>query len=238
MSNYYEACMKEIRCLLDVKRLTEAEQKIKEELSMPYIPKEFEEKLKCFEKELLAQQIEKKLSEDEIEAYFDMDEMHQLIAVKALSESNMRRYPDLIQQGFDKAKSVFVKISLMEACIDQQLNEEFRVEKDGLDIYFVPCSCVHPTMSDGLEKCLEYLRQWLENDDPSLLKLCVESAVKETYLHLPFEIDEEESEAMAYEIVMYVSMMMGSQNEMKKALSEKNASQKGGFELLLYSNTI
>lgn len=238
MSNYYEECIEEIGRFLEAKKFLEAEEKIKEELSMPYIPKDFEEKLKVLEKELLQQQTEKKLGDDEIEAYLEMDELHQLMAVKALSESNMRQYPDLIQKGFDRAKSALVKISLIEACIDQQLNEEFQIEKDGLEICFVPCTCVNPPDSSGVEKCLEILRKWLESDDPSMLNLCTQCALKEAYLHLPFEIEDEESEAMAYETVMYVSAMMGTQNEMKKLLSEKNASQKGGFELLLYSNTI
>ena len=238
MSNYYIECIEEIDELMSSGSYEAAANKIREELSMPYIPMDFEEKLHAYEKELLMHEAQKKLGDDEIDAYFEMDEAHQLLAVKALRESNMRQYLDLIQKGLDHAKSNLVTISLIEACIDQQLNEEFHVVKDGLDISFIPSACVNPCDSEGVEEGIEIMRSWLENENPSLLQLCIQCIYKEAYLHLPFEIEEEESEDCAYEIVMYVSAMMGCENEMKKLLSEKNASQKGSFELLLYSNTI
>ena len=238
MSNYYKECIEEIENMINTGDYESASIKVKEELSMPYIPKDFEEKLLVYEKQLLMFEAQKKLSDDEIDTYLEMDESHQLFAVKALRESNMRQYPDLIQKGFDHAKSIFVTISLIEACIDQQLNEEFHIVKDGMDITFIPAACVNPSDSEGVETSIEFMHSWLENENPSLLNLCIQCLYKEAYLHLPFEIDEDESEACAYEIVMYVSSMMGCENEMKKLLSEKKASQKGGFELLLYSNTI
>ena len=85
---------------------------------------------------------------------------------------------------------------------------------------------------------MDALYQWLENEDPSLYKLCQQAALKEFYLRMPFEVEVEEAEAMAYAIVMYVSELMGNKESMKKALYEKNTSQNESFELLLYSNTI
>ena len=140
MSNYYKECIEEIENMINTGDYESASIKVKEELSMPYIPKDFEEKLLVYEKQLLMFEAQKKLSEDEIDTYLEMDESHQLFAVKALRESNMREYPDLIQKGFDHAKSIFVTISLIEACIDQQLNEEFHIVKDGMDITFIPAA--------------------------------------------------------------------------------------------------
>ena len=238
MSNYYNECLERIENFIQEGKLLEASKLIDEELSMPYVPIEFEEKLKELKKETLPVKKKNMLSDEEMEAYIDKGEIFQLLVVKELKERNIRQYLDLIQHLFDATDSMLVKISLIEICIDQQLTEEFKIIKDGLDVHFIPAACVLPQDSEGFDVCLEYLKEWLENEDPTLYDLCKQTALKEAYLHLPFEIEENEAEDMAYAIVMYVSEMMECEEAVKKMLCEKNASQKATFELLLYSNTI
>ena len=238
MSNYYNECLEKIENFIQEGKLSEASKLIDEELSMPYVPIEFEEKLKELKKETLPAKKKNMLSDEEMETYIEKGEIFQLLVVKELKERNIRQYIDLIQHLFDVTESMLVKISLIEICIDQQLTEEFKINKDGLDVHFVPAACVLPQDSDGFDCCLEYLKEWLENEDPTLYDLCKQTALKEAYLHLPFEIEETEAEDMAFAIVTYVSEMMECEEAVKKMLCEKNASQKATFELLLYSNTI
>lgn len=238
MSNYYNECLEKIENFIQEGKLSEASKLIDEELSMPYVPIEFEEKLKELKKETLPAKKKNMLSDEEMEMYIDKGEIFQLLVVKELKERNIRQYLDMIQHLFDVTESMLVKISLIEICIDQQLTEEFKVNKDGLDVHFIPAACVLPQDSDGFDACLDYLKEWLENEDPTLYDLCKQTALKEAYLHLPFEIEESEAEDMALAIVMYVSEMMECEEAVKKMLCEKNASQKATFELLLYSNTI
>lgn len=238
MSNYYNECLEKIEKFIQDGKFSDASKLIDEELSMPYIPIEFEEKLKELKKETLPSKKKNMLSDEEMEAYIDKGEIFQLLVVKELKDRNIRQYLDLIQHIFDVCESTLVKISLIEICIDQQLTEEFVINKDGLDVHFIPAACVLPQDSEGFEKCLEYLKEWLENEDPTLYDLCKQTALKEAYLHLPFEIEDIESEEMAYAIAIYVSEMMECEEMVKKILCEKNASQKATFELLLYSNTI
>ena len=44
MSNYYKECIEEIENMINTGDYESASIKVKEELSMPYIPKDFEEK--------------------------------------------------------------------------------------------------------------------------------------------------------------------------------------------------
>ena len=238
MANYYEECLKKINTLIEENHQEEAKRIIDEELNLAYVPFEFEEKLKELKKELNVTKTTKYLTDEEIEAYIDGSENFQLLAVAELKKRNVRQYLDIIQKIFDSTKSEFVKISLLEICIEQQIMEELKMLKDGLEIHFIPAACTLPQDSDGFDLCVEYLQQWLENEDPILYNMCRQTALKEAYLHLPFEIEVEESEAMAYAIVMYVSELLGNKDDMKKLLSKKNASQNESFELLLYSNTI
>lgn len=237
MNDYYSTCEKQILKLIEEDELLKAQQLIDEELKMPYIPADFECLLKELRKQTLQPQ-EKVLSDEQIEAYLRLDEKHQILAVKALSEKNLRKYVPLIQEAFNQAKSVLVTLSLLEICIEQQLNEEFKIEKEGLEMYVIPSALTLPLDSEGLLQVFEFFKQWLENEDPSFLDLCCQCAVKEAYLRLPFEIEEDESESMALEIVYYVADLLGCVDQVESLFCEKKASQKGHFELLLYSNQI
>ena len=238
MKNYYDECLEKINILLNEGNKKDALHIIEEELSMIYIPKDFEEKLIELKKDLIESKPNKFVSDEDIEAYLLKDEYFQLLALKELEKRNIRQYMDLVQDIFENVESNLVKISLLEICINQQITDEIKFIKDGLEIYLIPAACNLPEDSEGYEACVDYLKEWLENEDPSLYKLCQQAALKESYLRMPFEVEVEEAEAMAYAIVMYVSELMGNKESMKKALYEKNTSQNESFELLLYSNTI
>ncbi len=238
MKNYYQECLEKIECLIKEGNNKEALKLIDEELSMIYIPKDFEEKLVEFKTDLIETKSNKYLSDEEIEAYLLKDEYFQLLALKELEKRNVRQYMDLVQDVFENVESNLVKISLLEICINQQISDEIKFVKDGLEIYLIPAACNLPEDSEGYEMCIDYIKEWLENEDPTLYNLCKQAALKEAYLHMPFEIEPEEAEPMAYAIVMYVSELMNCKDSIKNALYEKSTSQNESFELLLYSNTI
>lgn len=239
MSDYYSDCIQEIRLLIDANQIEDALFKIKQELQMPYIPSEVEEQLTELLRDIQHEGFgSKTLSDEEILEHLHGSETMQLLAIKELSERNLRKYLDWIQGAFDDSKSDLVTISLIELCIEQQLNEEYHLVKDGLEIDFVPSTCELPYDCEGVQKCFEILKEWLENENPSLLNLCEQCALKESYLHLPFSIDEEESRAMSEAILRYVCKLMGCEEVANAILYEKNTSQKDTFELLLYSNNI
>lgn len=238
MSNYYSECLDKVERLIAKGEFEEASKIIDEELKMIYIPQEFEEKMKDFRKQIQPVSQKKQLSDEQIEAYLRKDEFFQLLAIKELSQRNLRQYLDLAQEILTKSQSKIVKISMIECLVEQQITDEMNLCLDGFEISFIPSALTLPNESDAIDSSLEYLKQWLENENPTFYELCREALIQEAYLHLPFEIDESESEALAYAIVMYVSERMDCKDFMKKTLYEKNASQNGNFELLLYSNTI
>ncbi|MGN1343659.1 MAG: DUF3196 family protein [Traorella sp.] len=238
MSNYYSECLENIERLIQEGKKSKALQIINEELDMIYIPTDFEEKLKDLKKQIYSESLNKQLTDEEIYDYLQRDEYFQLLAIKQLSLRNLRSYLDLIQEIFDTSESEYVKILLIICLVEQQITDEFKVNRNGLDICFIPSAISLPQDSDGVEKSLEYLRSWFLNEDPSFCSLCEQALMNEASLHLPFEIEEDESESLAYAIVLYVSKLMNCQEMAKNTLCEKNASQNDDFELLLYSNTI
>ena len=101
MKNYYQECLEKIECLIKEGNNKEALRIIDEELSMIYIPKDFEEKLIEFKTDLIETKSNKHLSDEEIEAYLLKDEYFQLLALKELEKRNVRQYMDLVQDVFE-----------------------------------------------------------------------------------------------------------------------------------------
>jgi hypothetical protein len=86
---------------------------------------------------------------------------------------------------------------LIQICIEQQLTETFVWVKDGQRMEFIPMYLPLPWESDGYISALQILREWLENDNPSLLKMCVDVLDGEATLALPMSFSEEEGMILA-----------------------------------------
>ena len=61
----------------------------------------------------------------------------------------------------------------------------------------------------------------------------MESLVKEAYLKLPFNVEEDEALALAVAIVCYVFIASENREGMDAFLQDKNLKQYAGYELLL-----
>ena len=70
MNNYYQECMDKIMMFINNNQISEALKMIDEELSMIYIPKDFEEQLKTLRKEIQPKKIKENLSDEELELYY------------------------------------------------------------------------------------------------------------------------------------------------------------------------
>ncbi len=238
MSGYYEECLNKIQKLIDENLLDEARFLIQQELNMPYVPAEVEEKLRAYLLDTTPDSAIHILSDEKIREYLCGNENQQLIALRQLENQNVRLYLEEIQHVFDSDPSVLVRIALMEILALQQVSDAFDITMNGMSIEFVPAELELPSRSQGAAKADEYLHDWLENDNPSLLKMCEECLIKEAYLRLPLSIEEDEAQALAVSLLRYVSSLLGNEDEMKALLCEKNVAQSGTYELLLYSNNI
>lgn len=234
--NYYDECFQKIEQLIQDEKYQEAIRLISEELSMPYVPMDVENKLREYLVQCPKPSAHRDLSDEEIEEWLFLDETHQLLAVQSLSKRNIRSFMDLVKDVFMNTTSDLVRIALLEQCILQQVQDECQMRVHGLDFTFIPAYLELPHESDGVIKAGEYLEEWLINENPSLLDICHQSLIKEAYLRLPLSVDEDESLELAVSILRYISQLMGCENEVNALLFEKNVAQIGQLELLLYSN--
>ena len=218
--DYYQEILSKCDALLVENKVQEAYDLLEEELRMPYIPKDSEEKIIALYNEC-RQQLEMQKPQ---KTYTE---------VEVLKSSNIRRHLPIIEHYFCGNPHYLVRSLLVEALIDQQVHGELKMDYEGMEITFDPGFVEMPMESDGALQAVAWIREWFENDNPSFAMMCVETLVKEAYLKLPFNIDEDESQLIALAAVKYVFYAYGEQPAFEKFLAEKALAQSSGYELLL-----
>lgn len=242
MEYYYEDILKQLHKLMAEHKEQEAYAILEQELSMPYIPKDVEPKLIDLYNEcrsaLRAQKTQRSYDEEDIEALLNGSLEEQFMAVEQLKKSNIRNHLDIIEAYLCDQPHVLVSSYLIDAMMEQKIADEIHMTYYDMDICFLPCYIEAPMRAKGAVIAANALCEWFEDEDPTFLKMCIESLIQECYLHLPFNIDEDEGIPLALSIVLYVKTAHGAQDTFDSFLKEKELQQEMGFTLLLNKHGI
>ena len=224
--NYYEKQILLIEEKIMNESWDEAIQLIQEELSMPYIPKNFLDKIKRLETEVKAHfKFNEKINiiqdEDELRSLIQQDEMAQIKALDQMSRLNLRQYDTLVQDTFNLLKDRLFQNLFLRICIEQQLTNEYSFNTDGIDYTVIPASLCLPEDSEGVEIAEELLSDWLDKN-PSLLNLCLEKLQYEALMALPISYTEDEAYDLAYQILEEIFLQISDENDWKAFKLEHN----------------
>lgn len=202
--NYYEDVLERINGFINKEEYEEAKRLILNELDVPYVPKDFEDRLK----ELLSFINEKTfkvnvLSDEDIEKYLYMDENHQLIAVDELNRKNLRDYIEICNRYLKSNCFINGKVLLIDSLIKQEINYEFECMKNNEIIRFNPSEIDPIEKSSGYLSCLNALRERFMKE-PSMLYMAEQLLYKEAIMALPFNIDKDNGIKLADKIETYI----------------------------------
>lgn len=218
---YYDVVSMYIMALKELGEYEEAIDILIEELSMPYIPYQYENLFNTAYDEIL---LEKKDARYEVESknqIFSIEEINQLLnkkdcnedllymAIDQLQQLNVRMIiPTIKEYLADSTKHFFAKTLLMEILIDQQVDEDMDVEKFGQSYIFNPSYM--PLVLEQLAHngILKYLENALESENPSLFEQCQEYLEYLLYSFYPQEIDEMDFNVWAAAIHYYVATLL------------------------------
>ncbi|MEG0527874.1 MAG: DUF3196 family protein [Longicatena sp.] len=236
MDTYYEDISSKVKQLMEEEDFQSAYKILEEELSMPYIPRNMEAKLieayNACRSELKLNQ-SKVYEEEDVDAMLAGSLEEQFLAIEQLKKSNIRNHFEAIQNYLSGDVNVLVRAMLIEAMMEQNITDEFTSKVEGMDVTFSPCAIEMPMEAEGVSAAINILREWFENDNPTFTIMCVETLVKEAYMRLPFNIDEDEKEALACAIARYVFFAHEEFDAWKAFSEEKELAQYEGYELLL-----
>lgn len=205
---------------------------IEEELRMPYIPPFVEAKLHQFKEiaktaEKMNTEIHLDMSKEGILAYLQQDELHQLRALEAFSAMNMRNVLPLVQSAFDLIEGRLLKCLLCKLTIEQALTNTFTFSDEGMRYEFIPAALVLPEDSEGYITARTALKLWLEDDDPSMLKLCLDQLELDCLMKLPEAYDDDDAFDLAFRILEAIFLMLSTKERFETFVQDK-AIQKNG----------
>jgi hypothetical protein len=233
--NYYQKIITEIRDDLKRKEIDKAQEKLEEELRMPYIPKLYRDDLEKMDRDIQAIRKENRKPtriEDPDELIRMLQsEAGQFAVVASLGALNLRNYDDVLKQAFAIIKDRALLAVLVELCARQQLRSEYTFTNDHVRYTFIPAALEIPEESEGVDACLKLANQWLENDNPSMLMLAHESIMRLALLRLPVGIDVDEAMPLTLAIVKNLFLSLADVQEWHE-FCEKNTIDKERIEAL------
>lgn len=217
---YYDVVSMYITALKELGEYEEAINLLIEELSMPYIPYQYEMLFNAAYDEILLDKQEANYTVESKNQIFSIEEIEQILKNKECNEDLLYMALDQLQQLnirmiiptvkeylLDPSRHFFAKTLLIEIMIEQQVDEDFEVEKFH-DYYQINPSYMPLVLQQSCyEGIARYLQNGLENDNPALYEQCLDFLEYILYALYPKEIYEEEYGAYGAAIHYYVATL-------------------------------
>ena len=210
-------------CVTTLKELGEFEEAINiliEELSMPYIPYQYETLFNTAYDEVLLDKQEANYEVESKNQIFSIEEISQVLknkecnedllymALDQLQQLNVRMIIPVIQDYLMNPQNhFFAKTLLIEIMIDQQIDEDIQVEKFGRYYDINPSYMALVLEQTQYAETLKYLQNGIEDENPSLFEQCVEYLEYTLYALYPQDIYEEDCHVLAAAIHYYVATL-------------------------------
>ena len=201
--NYYDELLSKLDELMDNKHYKEAEKLIDDELSMAYVPKDIESKLKEYKDEVKVYTFRSRsLNDEQIEEYLFNDPEHQLRAVTELDKRNLRDLIDLCDKYLRSNGFINAKVLLIDSLIRQQIDHRFvYINNDRYE--FNPKDVKKADEAEGYLSAINCLQEYYLKE-PSKLLLAEQLLNKEALLALPFNLSYEDGIKIAEKIENYI----------------------------------
>ena len=207
--NYYDELLDRIQILMDSSLYDEADALIMNELNVPYIPRDVEQKLLEFKEYINSyKSSDFHLSDEDIASYLSQDESHQLLAVNELNSKNLRDHIALCQKYLNGNGSSNGKALLIDSLVRQEIDHVFTVNRNDGSISFNPREICKIEDSEGCRKATELLEETFMKE-PSKLLMARQLLAKELLLLLPASMNEEEGTYVAEKITDYINDAFG-----------------------------
>ena len=210
--DYYTEILNDLEKLLADEQYDDALFMIRSELRMPYVPPDFREKLEEMEKRIPRsdEHTLKVPDEDKIRELLKGDAESQMYAVYSLTNQNLRKHKVLIDDVFSSDVLPQAKDILIYALIEQEISEEFTLNKNGLEYRFVPRYCLLPEESDGYQDAVKQLKE-IYLHEPSLYQFAIDLLQEKCFSHLPLSYEAEESGQLVEAITGELGKMFGTE---------------------------
>lgn len=233
VNSYYQSFMQMIQKKMDQGKYEEVLEQINEELALPYVPKDIEERLVTYVLEC-KQHIVYPVKQPQLEKLIHGSMAEQEKAVSILKGLNLRQLHHEVQTVLDSDNLLNeIKGELIEALMDQKIDEPYKINKNGLEITFIPSAIVPYEEDETVKEANAYFDQWFSNDNPTFLEFCSRLLRQEVLEMRPFDCTDIDAKAIAKTIVRLVSEAFGQSEEFALFVKQKKLENIAEIPLLI-----
>ncbi|MGN1181612.1 MAG: hypothetical protein ACI4SR_01300 [Faecalibacillus sp.] len=246
---YYDVVAIYVSVLKELEEFEEAINIIVEELSMPYIPYQYEVTFNnAYDELLLAKQeisydsTQKVFNEEEIENILLKDQCNEdllYMAIEQLEGMNIRRMLPAIRSFIkNNDKPDFAKSLLIELMIDQEIDEEMEVVKKNVHYDINPSYETMVLNQEAAVSILQLLSDVIEDDNPSLYLMCEQFLDFYLYTVYPQYIDASDFRSIAGAMHYYLASLQYIDIEISDIEFAYNCEADHVYEILKIIQTI
>ena len=210
MDNYYEECITKVEGLIQSKEFEEAKSILEDELDMPYVPevhlKKFLELYHSLPQENVTSS--KYLdSIEEIESSLFLDEEQQLRAMLSLERLNLRPYLSILREWLISLEvDTWIKQQILVFLLEQGIEDEFQVYLEDEVQVVNTKGLSHPFQNEHYLKQVYDLKEKLEQENPSLFKLCMQELNYQVGNNFPFKHETIKAQDIMDRVDGYLNM--------------------------------
>ncbi len=228
---YYNEILIDIRNLINSKKYNEAYKKLENELNIPYIPIEYEKKMKdiFFELKPLIKRNKNFIFNDidfiKKQLLKPKNEEIKYLILEKLKEFNINNLLNEIKILFlSNTFSDYLKTKILFILKSQKINIDFKIKKKFENFVINPQNCIDFFENNDVNDILKYLEDRIYSENPSLFEVCISILERFYYFLYPNFCKEYDSIDLANAIIIsaYKMQFINLDNELINITNNKN----------------
>lgn len=185
---------------------------IESELEQLYLPPGFLEDYLAYQAEIKAALYPKAAIPTHKLFEMLLDHDHALVALHQLQDVALMNYHDEIEEFLLESQDDFIKGLLIELMIAQNLKGSFKMIKDDQDLEFMPMYIQSVYDNESFHQILKRFVALFEAHNPSVLNLCEELLISESISLLPFSLEADDENPLAFAIIKAVLIALNDED--------------------------
>ena len=215
MDEAHIAISSEIKKEIDEKSYAQAYELICQELNMPYVPKDALELLEYYKSECkpYLEQKSKSMDFSKLQDYVHGTLEQKIYAISILENMNLRMCHDEVQELLDSDLPDEYKGTLIEALMEQKIDDPFDLIKSGLNITFIPSAILPMEQDQSISEASSLFESWFTNEDPTMIQFCMSLLMQLVLYERPFDQEDKDPYQLAKGICRLVYDAMQKSDE-------------------------
>lgn len=233
MNAYYHSLIEEIKKEIDEKSYAQAYELICQELDMPYVPQDALDLLEYYKSECkpYLEQRNKSVDFNKLQDYIHGTLEQKIYAIGILGNMNLRMYHDEVQILLDSDLPDECKGALIEALMEQKIDDPFDLIKSGLNITFIPSAILPMQQDQSICEASSLFESWFTNEDPTMIQFCMSLLMQLVLCERPFDQEDKDPYELAKSICRLVFYAMQKSDEWPSFIKKQGLEKVEDIEL-------